>query len=42
MPAKATDIRAGMAVIYNDQLHVVLDTEHVKPGTWLFDLGRPA
>lgn len=32
MPVKATEIRAGMAVIYDGQLHVVLETEHVKPG----------
>ena len=32
MSAKATEIKPGMAVIYDDQLHIVLDTEHVKPG----------
>lgn len=32
MPAKATEIKAGMALIYNSQLHVVMATEHVKPG----------
>lgn len=32
MPAKATDIRPGQAIIYDGQLHVVLGTEHVKPG----------
>jgi len=32
MPAKATEIKSGMAIIYNGQLHVILGTEHVKPG----------
>lgn len=32
MPAKATDIKTGMAVIYDGALHVVLETDHVKPG----------
>ncbi|MFG0331614.1 MAG: elongation factor P [Phycisphaerales bacterium] len=32
MPAKATEIKPGMAVIYEGQLNIVLDTEHVKPG----------
>lgn len=32
MPVKATELKPGMAVIYNDQLHLTLDTEHVKPG----------
>lgn len=32
MTAKATEIKSGMAVIYNNQLHIVLATEHVKPG----------
>ncbi len=32
MPIKATDIKRGQALMYESQLHVVLDTEHVKPG----------
>lgn len=32
MPAKATEIKPGMAVIYDGALNVVLDTDHVKPG----------
>lgn len=32
MPAKATEIKPGMALIYEGQLCVVLGTEHVKPG----------
>lgn len=32
MPAKATEIKPGTALIFNGQLHVVLETEHVKPG----------
>lgn len=32
MPIKATEIRRGQALMYEGQLQVVLDTEHVKPG----------
>ncbi len=32
MPIKATDVRKGQALIYEGQLQVVLDTDHVKPG----------
>ena len=32
MPIKATDIKRGQALMYSGQLHIVLDTEHVKPG----------
>lgn len=32
MPIKATDIRRGQAILFDGQLHIVLDTEHVKPG----------
>jgi len=32
MPVKATEVKPGMAVIFNNQLNIVLDTEHVKPG----------
>lgn len=32
MPIKATDIKRGQALMYEGRLHVVLDTEHVKPG----------
>ncbi len=32
MPVKATEVKSGMAVIYDGVLHLVLDTEHVKPG----------
>lgn len=32
MPIKATEIKKGQALLYEGQLHVVLDTEHVKPG----------
>ena len=32
MPIKATDVKRGQALMYAGQLHVVLDTEHVKPG----------
>ena len=32
MPIKATEIKRGQALMYEGQLHVVLDTEHVKPG----------
>ena len=32
MPIKATDVKRGQALMYDGQLHVVLDTEHVKPG----------
>ena len=32
MPIKAIEIRRGQALMYQGQLHVVLDTDHVKPG----------
>ena len=32
MPIKAIELRRGQALIWNDQLQVVLATEHVKPG----------
>ena len=32
MPIKATDVKRGIALMWDGQLHVVLDTEHVKPG----------
>jgi elongation factor P len=32
MPIKATDVKRGQAVMWDGQLHVVLETEHVKPG----------
>ncbi|HEB61494.1 MAG TPA: elongation factor P, partial [Phycisphaeraceae bacterium] len=32
MAVKATEIKAGNAIIYEGQLCVVLSTEHVKPG----------
>ncbi len=32
MPVKATDVKPGTGLIFNDQLHVVIETEHVKPG----------
>ncbi len=32
MPIKATDVKRGQALMYQGQLHVILDTEHVKPG----------
>jgi len=32
VPIKATDIKRGQALMYEGQLHVVLDTDHVKPG----------
>jgi len=32
MPIKATDLKKGQALIYEGQLQVVLDTDHVKPG----------
>ena len=32
MPIKATEIKRGQALMFDGQLHVVLDTEHVKPG----------
>lgn len=32
MPIKATEVRRGQALMYEGQLHIVLDTEHVKPG----------
>lgn len=32
MPIKATDVKRGQALIYQGQLNIVLDTDHVKPG----------
>ena len=32
MPIKATDVKRGQALMWDGQLHLVLDTEHVKPG----------
>jgi elongation factor P len=32
VPIKATDIKRGQALMYEGQLHIVLDTDHVKPG----------
>ena len=32
MPIKANEIRKGNALIWEGQLHIVLDTDHVKPG----------
>lgn len=32
MPIKATDLKRGKALLWDGQLHVVIDTEHVKPG----------
>ncbi len=32
MPIKATDVKRGTALIWDGQLHLVLDTDHVKPG----------
>lgn len=32
MPIKATEIKRGRALIFEGQLQIVLDTEHVKPG----------
>ena len=32
MPIKATEVKRGQALLYDGKLHIVLDTEHVKPG----------
>ncbi len=32
MPIKATELKRGQAIMHEGQLHIVLDTEHVKPG----------
>ena len=32
MPIKATDLKRGQALMWDGQLHLVIDTEHVKPG----------
>jgi elongation factor P len=32
MPIKANDLKRGQALMWEGQLHIVLDTEHVKPG----------
>ncbi|MHC5022810.1 MAG: elongation factor P [Planctomycetota bacterium] len=32
MAIKATDVKRGQALMYDGQLHVIIDTDHVKPG----------
>ncbi|MHC4910651.1 MAG: elongation factor P [Planctomycetota bacterium] len=32
MPIKATDLKRGQAIMWEGQLHVIIDTDHVKPG----------
>jgi len=32
MPIKANDVKRGQAIMWEGALHIVLDTEHVKPG----------
>jgi elongation factor P len=32
MPIKSTDLKRGQALMWEGQLHLCLDTEHVKPG----------
>ncbi len=32
MPIKATELKRGQALIYDGNLQVIIDTEHVKPG----------
>src|SRR5210317_1051888 len=32
MPIKATEVKRGKALIWEGKLHIVIDTEHVKPG----------
>ena len=32
MPIKATDLKRGQALMWDGQLHITLDTDHVKPG----------
>ncbi len=32
MPIKATEVKRGQALMWEGQLHLVIDTEHVKPG----------
>ncbi len=32
MPVKATELAKGTVLLYEGQLHLVLDTDHVKPG----------
>lgn len=32
MPIKATEVKRGQALMWDGQLHIVLETEHVKPG----------
>jgi elongation factor P len=32
MPIKATELKRGQALMWDGQLHITLDTEHVKPG----------
>ncbi len=33
MPIKATDLKKGQALIFDGQLQIVIDTDHVKPGS---------
>ena len=32
MPIKATDVKRGQFILWDGQLHQILETEHVKPG----------
>lgn len=32
MPIKATELKRGQAIMHEGQLHIILETEHVKPG----------
>ena len=32
MPIKASDLKRGQAILWEKVLHVILDTDHVKPG----------
>jgi elongation factor P len=32
MPIKATDLKKGQALLFDGQLQIVIDTDHVKPG----------
>jgi elongation factor P len=32
MPMKASDLKRGQALVFEGQLHLCLDTDHVKPG----------
>ena len=33
MPIKATDLKRGQALMWDGQLHITLDTDHVPPMT---------